>query len=466
MKIKKLPAGWLIPIVIFFIISFPPLFGHEILAILCGLVWGLWPGFGITAAGTLIGEIGNFYTFKHCCAARGEKLEKTQMSYACLARIVREGGFKIALIARFSAIPGHFTTAVFSTCGMNIWVFCLAAILSLPKQFITVYIGVALEQSDQGGSSTKDTIIKDVVIAVTVVITFAAMWYIYHKMNLVKPDVIYARRKARQGKLQRANLHFSNASASESSSVFNPMASESDIPLTSNNDGYQHQQWDAEGRAVGYSGDPTLYAPQPKRPVSRIPPPSTSSLVPSRNTTGPKSPPHMSERKYAPNPPNQPSLVDPSSENAYQMTGMSSTYQDPFSHSTPGTLPSTYQSYARKPASPVTAAPPGLSGRVSPAVQTAPAHVPYLSSSSLQATPTQTQFPTYSSPSYQQPSSYQLPEVPLSAPLSASPPPMNPPLTTRHIAEPTDATFHTAYAHSRPGSEDPYTGYDSNPSLR
>ncbi len=36
------------------------LFGHEILAILCGLVWGLWPGFGITAAGTLIGEIGNF----------------------------------------------------------------------------------------------------------------------------------------------------------------------------------------------------------------------------------------------------------------------------------------------------------------------------------------------------------------------------------------------------------------------
>ncbi len=36
------------------------LFGHEIVAILCGLVWGLFPGFGIVAAGTFIGEVGNF----------------------------------------------------------------------------------------------------------------------------------------------------------------------------------------------------------------------------------------------------------------------------------------------------------------------------------------------------------------------------------------------------------------------
>ena len=33
---------------------------------------------------------------------------------------------------------------------MNIWVFSVAAILSLPKQFITVYIGVILEQEGTG----------------------------------------------------------------------------------------------------------------------------------------------------------------------------------------------------------------------------------------------------------------------------------------------------------------------------
>lgn len=55
-KLHDLPAGWLIPIAILFVISFPPLFGHEIVALLCGLVWGLWIGFAIVAAGTFVGE--------------------------------------------------------------------------------------------------------------------------------------------------------------------------------------------------------------------------------------------------------------------------------------------------------------------------------------------------------------------------------------------------------------------------
>ena len=46
----------MIPIVILIVISFPPLFGHEIVALLCGVVYGLWIGFGVVAAGTFIGE--------------------------------------------------------------------------------------------------------------------------------------------------------------------------------------------------------------------------------------------------------------------------------------------------------------------------------------------------------------------------------------------------------------------------
>ncbi len=38
----------------------PQLFGHEIIAVVCGDVWGVWIGFGIVAAGTLLGELGNF----------------------------------------------------------------------------------------------------------------------------------------------------------------------------------------------------------------------------------------------------------------------------------------------------------------------------------------------------------------------------------------------------------------------
>lgn len=45
--------------------------------------------------------------FKYCCRSRGEKLERTNITYGCLAKVVRDGGFTIALVARFSAIPGH-----------------------------------------------------------------------------------------------------------------------------------------------------------------------------------------------------------------------------------------------------------------------------------------------------------------------------------------------------------------------
>ena len=80
---------------------------------------------------------------------------------------------------------------------MNVFVFSAAAILSLPKQFITVYVGVVLEEAGTGSATTKNKIIEDTVLGITVVITGLAMWYIYGKMNAVKGEVIYARRKAR-----------------------------------------------------------------------------------------------------------------------------------------------------------------------------------------------------------------------------------------------------------------------------
>lgn len=55
-KVRDIPAGWLIFVAILFIISFPPLFGHEVVALLAGVVYGLWIGFAVVAAGTFIGE--------------------------------------------------------------------------------------------------------------------------------------------------------------------------------------------------------------------------------------------------------------------------------------------------------------------------------------------------------------------------------------------------------------------------
>lgn len=196
-RIHDLKFGWLIPIAMFFVMSFPPLFGHEILAILCGVVWGAEVGFAITAAGTFIGEVANFYTFKYFCQARGDKLQRDSITYAALCKVVRERGLKVALIARYSAVPGHLTTAIFSVCGMGIFTFMLAAVLSLPKQFVTVYIGVMLESDPNSSGASTSRIIGDVIGAITLLVTVVAMWYINKEVGKVKPQVIQERQKSR-----------------------------------------------------------------------------------------------------------------------------------------------------------------------------------------------------------------------------------------------------------------------------
>ena len=57
---KTTPAAFLIPIAVLIIISFPPLFGQEFVAIVCGMAWGAGVGFAIVCAGSLIGECLNF----------------------------------------------------------------------------------------------------------------------------------------------------------------------------------------------------------------------------------------------------------------------------------------------------------------------------------------------------------------------------------------------------------------------
>ncbi|VDB95861.1 unnamed protein product [Peniophora sp. CBMAI 1063] len=276
--LKDLPAGWLIPIGILFVISFPPLFGHEIIAVLCGIVWGLGLGFAIVCAGTFIGEIGNFYAFRWCCRARGEKLERTNITYGVLARVVREGGFKIALVARLSAIPGHFTTAVFSSCGMGIFVFSLAALLSLPKQFVTVYLGVLIDTSDS--ETTAQRLASYAVVGVTVAITALAMWYIYREMNRVKPAYIYDRRKARGEKLAMdpGATPYSGGLGGASPYVAEPGMSAVNVSLHAPDNGAYSprgdagtQQWDSSGRAIGNATNPAFNIQQPAPQHGRAP---------------------------------------------------------------------------------------------------------------------------------------------------------------------------------------------------
>ncbi|EIW58060.1 uncharacterized protein TRAVEDRAFT_150723 [Trametes versicolor FP-101664 SS1] len=196
--LHRTPGAWLIPIAILFVLSFPPLFGSGIFAILCGTVWGVWIGFGIVTAGTILGELANFYLFKWCCVKYGKTWEDKYLMYALWSEVVREGGFIVPTIMRYTSYPGHFLTAIFATCGMGGGEFLIGALLSSPKQLATVYLGVA-----QSNTSALAGAKAGIIVGLTT-ITYIALWYIGRKIEQVKVKVIYERRKRRQAKMLRA----------------------------------------------------------------------------------------------------------------------------------------------------------------------------------------------------------------------------------------------------------------------
>ncbi|KAI8941725.1 Tlg2-vesicle protein [Plenodomus lindquistii] len=199
-KVRDLPAGWLIPIVILIIISFPPLFGHEVIALLCGVVYGLWIGFAIVAAGTFIGEIGTWFAFKHLFRRKAYKMERSNLNYGAMARLTRDGGFFIVLIIRLSAVPAHFSTAVFSTCDVKFWHFVVATFASLPKQIFLVYLGVLLvKESD-------DSVIQTVMFGLVFVITVVMGIWIYMKMRTIKKVLVEEQELRRVKKAEAVEL--------------------------------------------------------------------------------------------------------------------------------------------------------------------------------------------------------------------------------------------------------------------
>ncbi|KZP09729.1 hypothetical protein FIBSPDRAFT_759505, partial [Athelia psychrophila] len=189
--------GFLVPIATLIILSQPPLFGGEIVASLCGVAWGAGYGFLVAIIGRFFGELLTFLSFRYLCKARTDKMRKSSFKYDSLGRVVEDSGCLTAIVIQYNIIPAHFMTAAFTTCSMKFWVFCVSAILSLPLSFGNVYFGAYLAEEEKGTNSTAGQVIKYATVAVTVVVSLAAMRYTDAQVNKAKPAIIRARQKAR-----------------------------------------------------------------------------------------------------------------------------------------------------------------------------------------------------------------------------------------------------------------------------
>ncbi|ORY58007.1 snare associated Golgi protein-domain-containing protein [Leucosporidium creatinivorum] len=217
--------SWVVPVVVLFILSFPPLGGHEIVLLVVGLIWGLWVGFAIACAGTFLGELGCYVMFRYFFTEKAQKIEEKSVFYACLARLMRDGGLWIIIVIRFSAVPGHVVTAIQSTVGMSIWVYSIAVAVSLPKQLAVVYLGVMFGETS--GVADPATIHKQRIISLSVffgtcVATLLALYIVYMRARKLYPQVLLEanERKAAKGEFSPSSSTTDLASNPHANSSF------------------------------------------------------------------------------------------------------------------------------------------------------------------------------------------------------------------------------------------------------
>lgn len=139
--IRDLLFGFLIPGAIVFVCVFPPLFGHEIIAVLCGAVYGSWAGFSIVAVGTILGEgmsrvhtllelspgsemscgfmlislnpipVGTWLVFQRLLRSRSTRLETSSLNFCSLVRTMDQGSLLVCSDPRMhleiAIVPAH-----------------------------------------------------------------------------------------------------------------------------------------------------------------------------------------------------------------------------------------------------------------------------------------------------------------------------------------------------------------------
>jgi len=185
--------SWVLPVIILIVLSFPPLFGHEIVQLIVGLTYPIGVALGIACAGSILGEAACFIVFKYSFTWWVEKKIASNVKWAATARVAQQSGFRGVLIIRYSIVPPHLANPLFSCTGMKFWLYMVTVILSLPKAMVFVALGTPSSEHSKGGKWAKI-----IAIAIVVLVTIFASIYIRKKMNIAIKE-IEAERNMSQG---------------------------------------------------------------------------------------------------------------------------------------------------------------------------------------------------------------------------------------------------------------------------
>ena len=161
---------------------------------------------------------------------------------------------------RFSIIPSHLSTAVFSTCDVKFWHFAVSTFLTLPKQLILVYLGVLLVEEQDGAT------VKNALFAVAGVVTVLAGVWIWFKMAKYKKHLL-AEQAERQAIKEAQRLGLTRNDSGYATGGTGTNGNPDPMPTTGVDPGVvYHSHPSTQSFSVPQPGQPQQYAPYRPEP--------------------------------------------------------------------------------------------------------------------------------------------------------------------------------------------------------
>jgi uncharacterized membrane protein YdjX (TVP38/TMEM64 family) len=216
------PYGWLVLGAALVVVSFPPLFGHTTIIMLCGFAYGM-KGFWIAAAASQVGASVVFVTLRYLFRSQLRRWSKNE-KWAAFESVILAKGLPLIILIRACPLPPWvWSNTLFASIEVvPLWKFIIATCFTFPKLALHVFVGSRMaalsdgEQRKEMDGRTKA--INGSLVGGGIVLTICASWLVY---KLVKNHI-------RQLKEVPSDV---DELAAEYVEDFNPLERREDAPL-------------------------------------------------------------------------------------------------------------------------------------------------------------------------------------------------------------------------------------------
>jgi len=164
--------GNLVLILALIISSLPIAIGYTALALVCGFIYGIFEGaLTVLIGASLLGCSISFWICGHLGRDYvASKIASTKTSHA-FVKAIRNNGFKITVLFRFTPIPLGIQNALFAVCGIPYRVFIVATVIGMfPEALLWCYLGhTAQTLTDVLNNKTSFGTAQQILVSVEVI---------------------------------------------------------------------------------------------------------------------------------------------------------------------------------------------------------------------------------------------------------------------------------------------------------